>query len=512
MPWPSLNPSTAPRAISGRPLRVVEHVCVDCVSVSPLPEGRPAMLSTDPLDDRASSGSSGLSGYPAVEPARGAELLDEVAAAVSRYCILPSPHALTGVVLWIAYTHMSDAFEYAPRLVARSAEKRSGKSRLLEVVDALVHEPLRAVNATVSYIFRSLDRDGMPPTLLLDEADTIFGTKTKAEQNEDLRGLLNAGFQRGLTFGRTVGPSHTPTEFQTFAPAALAGIGQMPDTIEDRAVVVVMRRRKPSETVAPYRTRRDRPALEELAHSLAAWASTVTPAATGYEPENLGVEDRAADVWEPLVSVADMAGGRWPALAREAAAFMVSAAEADSEDSSLNIRLLADIKAIFDDESLRFIKSDELCRRLREVEESPWGQFELSPSRLGHRLKEYGIKTDFEDSYKKARGYRLIDFLDAFERYLAPKPSDAVRTRIDGPDLHEQSDALKSSDTFKASEKNKPSEHNPSSEGVRTPSDTFGHDTAPDGVCKVCSQPILLPTGTGICSRRDLEHDFARGA
>ena len=432
-------------------------------------------------------------------PTGGAELLDQVAEAVQRYCILPSPHALTGVVLWIAYTHMSDAFEYAPRLVARSAEKRSGKSRLLEVVDALVHEPLRAVNATVSYIFRSLDRDGMPPTLLLDEADTIFGTKTKAEQNEDLRGLLNAGFQRGLTFGRTVGPNHTPTEFATFAPAALAGIGQMPDTIEDRAVVVVMRRRKPSEQVAPYRTRRDRPALEALADDLASWAGTVVETATGYEPANLGVEDRAADVWEPLITVADMAGGRWPALARDAAAFMVSAAEADSEDSSLNIRLLADIKTIFDEDGIKFIKSDELCNRLRQVEESPWGQFELSPSKLGHRLKEYGIKTDFEDTYKKARGYRLVDFVDTFERYLAPKASDAVRSRLDGADLQQGADTFESSDTFKASEKIKASEHNPRSEGVRTPSDTFGRDTHGERVCEGCGSPIYRP-GATICA------------
>lgn len=476
------------------------------------------MFTSDPFDDTLSSGSagsatsSGLSGYAAVEPARGAELLDQVSASVARYCILPSPHALTGVVLWIAYTHMSDAFEYAPRLVARSAEKRSGKSRLLEVVDALVHEPLRAVNATVSYIFRSLDRDGMPPTLLLDEADTIFGTKTKAEQNEDLRGLLNAGFQRGLTFGRTVGPNHTPTEFQTFAPAALAGIGQMPDTIEDRAVVVVMRRRKPSEQVAPYRTRRDRPALEALADDLAAWAASVVPAATGYEPANLGVEDRAADVWEPLVTVADMAGGRWPALARQAAAAMIAEAEDADESASLNVTLLRDIKTVFDDHGARFLKSDELCARLREVEESPWGQFELTPSKLGHRLRNYGIKTDFEDSYRKSRGYRLVDFMDAFERYLAPKASEAVRGRLNGADLQEPSDTLKSSDTFKASEKNKASEHNPSSEGVRTGSDTFGRDTPPNGACKVCSQPLLLPTGTGVCSRRDVEHDFARGA
>lgn len=429
----------------------------------------------------------------------GAALLDNVAAAIARYCILPSPHALTGVVLWIACTHMTDAFEYAPRLVARSAEKRSGKSRLLEVVDALVHDPLRAVNATVSYIFRSLDRDGMPPTLLLDEADTIFGTKTKAEQNEDLRGLLNAGFQRGLTFGRTVGPQHTPTEFQTFAMAALAGIGQMPDTIEDRAVVVVMRRRKPSETVAPYRTRRDRPALEDMADELASWAVTVINTATGYEPENLGVEDRAADVWEPLITVADMAGGRWPALAREAAAFMVSEAETESEESSLNIKLLADIRDVFDDQGADFLASAKVCELLRGIDESPWSQFDMNPSKLGHRLREYGIKTGHNPA-KTMRGYRRADFLDAWERYIpSTKASEAVPSRPRAADQHEQWDTFGTPDTFKASEETKASQHNPSSEGVRTGSDTFGRVTHGQQECERCSAPIYRP-GATVCA------------
>lgn len=451
------------------------------------------MITADPF-----AGVAPDAGYTLTAPG-GDELLDRVAAAVSRYCILPSPHALIGVVLWVAYTHMTDAFEYAPRLVARSAEKRSGKSRLLEVVDALVHEPLRAVNATVSYIFRSLDRDGMPPTLLLDEADTIFGTKTKAEQNEDLRGLLNAGFQRGLTFGRTVGPQHTPTEFQTFAPAALAGIGQMPDTIEDRAVVVVMRRRKPSETVAPYRTRRDRPALEDLADELASWAASVTDAATGYEPESLGVEDRAADVWEPLVTVADMAGGRWPALAREAAAFMVHEAENNAEESSLNIKLLSDLRDVFDDEAADFLASAKVCELLRGIDESPWGQFDLNPSRLGHRLREYGIKTGHNPA-KTMRGYRRADFLDAWERYVpSTKASEAVPTRPQAADQHERQDTFGTPDTFKASEQNKASDHNPRSEGVRTPSDTFGRDT-PDGrVCEKCGGAIYRP-GANVCA------------
>lgn len=408
----------------------------------------------------------------------GADLLDRIAAAVSRYCILPSPHALTGVVLWVACTHLTGAFEHAPRLVARSAEKRSGKSRLLEVVAVLVHEPLRAVNATVSYIFRSLNGDGMPPTLLLDEADTIFGTRVKAEQNEELRGLLNAGFQRGLTFGRTVGPQHTPTEFQTFAMAALAGIGQMPDTIEDRAVVVVMRRRKPTETVEPYRSRRDRPGLAALGDELAEWAASVAEAATGYEPPGLGVEDRAADVWEPLVTVADMAGGRWPALAREAAAYIVSEAEADTGEASLNVRLLSDLRHVFDEQGADFLSSAKVCELLHGIEESPWGQFDLNPSTLSRRLREYGIKPG-RNAAGNTRGYRRADLLDPWERYLSkPMASEGVRGCQNGLGLRERSDAFVAPDTSMVSDGSEVSEGNCRSEGILTGSDTCEHVAA----------------------------------
>lgn len=419
----------------------------------------------------------------------GADLLDRIAAAVSRYCILPSPHALTGVVLWVACTHLTDAFEHAPRLVARSAEKRSGKSRLLEVVDALVHDPLRAVNATVSYIFRSLNGDGMPPTLLLDEADTIFGTKVKAEQNEELRGLLNAGFQRGLTFGRTVGPQHTPTEFQTFAMAALAGIGQMPDTIEDRAVVVVMRRRKRTETVEPYRTRKDRPGLVALGDELSEWAASVAEAATGYEPSDLGVEDRAADVWEPLVTVADMAGGRWPALAREAAAYMVNEAEADTGEASLNVRLLSDLRDVFDEQGADFLTSATVCELLHGIEESPWGQFDLNPSRLSRRLREYGISPG-RNAAGNARGYRRADLLDPWERYLpAPMASEGVRSCQNGLDLRERSDAFGATDILMASDGSKVSGGNRRSERILTGSDTFGHLAAGNAVLRPTEPP-----------------------
>ncbi|WP_225732297.1 MULTISPECIES: DUF3631 domain-containing protein [unclassified Nocardia] len=404
----------------------------------------------------------------------GAAVLDEVLAALRTFCVFPTVHAEVGVVLWVATTHLTAAFEYAPRLVLRSAEKRSGKSRALEVIDALVYKPLRAVNATVPFIFRSLTADP-PPTLLFDECDTIFGSKKVAEQNEDLRGLLNAGFQRGLTFGRVVGPNHKPQEFNTFAMAALAGIGRMPDTIEDRAVVIEMKRRKSTEKVSPYRTRRDRPPLDQLRETLAAWADSVREELDGYEPDDLGVEDRAADVWEPLISVADMAGGTWPKLARSAAVAMVAAAEAADESTSTNLRLLADIREIFTTSGEVFLKSAVLCAKLCALDESPWQAFDFNPSKLGHRLREYGIKTDFRDSYKTERGYRLDTFVDAFERYLpAPKPPEGVQAAQNGTDQQQRLDGFTISDTFKASEDSGASDDNHSSDAVSDTSDGFG--------------------------------------
>lgn len=401
----------------------------------------------------------------------GEKLLDDLHRTLTTYCALPSVQHEHAVVLWIATTHCLPAFDYAPRLVIRSAEKRSGKSRLLEIVDGTCHRPLRAVHSTVAAIFRSLGGDH-PRTLLLDEADTIFGSKRVAEQNEDLRGLLNAGFQRGLPVLRIHGPQLEVKEFETFSMVALAGIGQMPDTIEDRAVVVIMRRRKDTEVVKPFRRRADGPVLDDMRERLAAWSECVVDDLTRATPE-MPVEDRAADTWEPLVAVADAAGGHWPDRAREAASVLVSTAEEESSDGSLNTKLLADIRSVLGESGATFMKSAELCAGLRQIEESPWDQFELNPSRLGHRLREYGIRAG-RDATGNMRGYRTTDFLDAFARYLPAPPSEGVKGVRQAADLQERSDTLKSSDAFKVSDDQRRQTHNRRSEAILTPSDTFG--------------------------------------
>jgi Protein of unknown function (DUF3631) len=374
----------------------------------------------------------------------------------------------------------------------------------LEIVDALVYSPLRAVNATVAFVFRSLNKNP-PPTLLFDEADTIFGSKGVADKNEELRGLLNAGFQRDLPFGRVVGSDLTTEQFPTFAMAALAGISRMPETIEDRAVVVVMKRRREGEAVQPYRPRRDRPALNVLRDRLATWADTVHELAGETYPE-LPIDDRAADLWEPLVSVADLVGGPWPKLAREAAVAMVRSAAADDTARSPALQLLVDIQTVFDS---RFMKSDDLCTKLRALSESPWEQLELNPSRLGARLREYSIKTRHTED-KTGRGYYLADFADAFARYLpAENVSEGVQPVQSYSRPHQQADNMIACSLVinTAGEVEKSSANHTSAEPASDMLDTMGHlveeqDTEPS--------PAIMPqsrkSGATATSERPKRH------
>ncbi len=370
----------------------------------------------------------------------GAEILDELRAALVRYVVLPDAHTADALALWIAATHALPAFHHAPRLAIKSPEKRCGKSRLLDVIEGTCHAPLVTVSATPAAIFRSIGGEH-PPTLLVDETDALFGSKKQAEANEELRALLNAGHQRGRPALRCVGPNQTPTEFETFAMAALAGIGDLPDTIEDRSIIVTIRRRKPTETVAKYRTRRDGPALLAIREQLAAWLGPNIDHLRDMEPP-MPVDDRAADTWEPLVCVADLAGGDWPDRARSACAAMVRAAEENSEGQSLNVKLLADVRGVFDMAGVAFLSSADLVGHLLVIGESPWADFELNARKLALRLGHFGVKPG-HDTTGKVRGWRLDQLADAFARYLRQDPSDPS----DNPArLHKHSDGSSLSD------------------------------------------------------------------
>jgi uncharacterized protein DUF3631 len=377
-------------------------------------------------------------GTMAAEAEAGCFLLDQVAAELARYVAFPSPEARDAVALWAAHAHAATAFESTPRLALLSPEKGSGKTRTLEVLDLLVPEPMHAVNATAAAIFRAVEAH--QPTLLFDEADTVFGPLARGE-HEELRGLVNAGHRKGAVAYRCVGdPANMEVKaFPAFCAVAIAGIGDLPDTILDRAVLVRMRRRGPGEQVEPFRRRKAAPRLRELHEALAAWTWTHHDQLAQAEPEMPpGLVDRPADVWEALLAIADLAGGDWPTRARKAAVKLNK--ERGEADPSLGVALLRDVRAVWD--GREGMPTEELLRRLAALEESPWGDLRGKPldaRGLARRLRPFDVRpTNVRVGEEVRKGYLRADLHDAWTRYL-PHPearataATALQPQASGP-------------------------------------------------------------------------------
>ena len=178
----------------------------------------------------------------------GAGLLNAVAAFLESYVVFPGKHSETAVTLWAAHTHLVGAFESTPRLALLSPEKQCGKSRTLELLELLTAGAETLSDASPAYLYRRIGAG--PVTILLDEADAIWKRGKSDETAEALRSIVNAGHRRSATVGRVEmnGQAAKLTRFRVYAPAAIAGIGNLPDTIMDRAVVIRMRRRAPGNT------------------------------------------------------------------------------------------------------------------------------------------------------------------------------------------------------------------------------------------------------------------------
>ncbi|MGN6325724.1 DUF3631 domain-containing protein [Pseudolysinimonas sp.] len=351
--------------------------------------------------------------------------LNDVETFLRRFVSYPSEEAVVAHVLWIAHTHLIDCFDNTPRLAACSPEPGSGKTRLLEMTEPLVPRPVITVNSTPAYVFRKISDPVGKPTLLFDEVDTVF--TGKGDASDELRGLLNSGYRRGATAGRAAvrGKEVVTEDWPSFAAVAMAGLNDLPDTLATRSVIIRMKRRKPGEYVEPYRRRVVAPEAEALYDRLAAWAAThVTDVTDSWPDLPEGIEDRDADVWEPLIAVADAAGGEWPTRARTAAVALV--AQAHDRPATLGIRLLSDIKSVIGKADR--IRSTELLARLHALETAPWASIKGEPidSRfLSRQLAKYGIPSshtirfsDAGNGADTAKGYLKSDFADAFARYV----------------------------------------------------------------------------------------------
>lgn len=351
-------------------------------------------------------------------------LVDSLETFLCRFVAYPSEEARLAHVLWILHTHCMPAWESTPRLALLSPEPGSGKTRALELTETLAYRSVMFANASPAYIFRKVGEEEDPPTLLFDEIDTIFGPR--ARENEEIRGLLNAGYRRGASAGRCVvrGNVVKTEEIPAYAPVALAGLGNLPNTLLSRSIVIRMRRSGPEDRVEGFRIKRHSLEARVLHDMIREWVSPkLLERLENYEPEMApGVDGRDADIWEPLIAIADEVGQQFGSRARKASLVLIEAAKDTSV--SLGLRLLRDLEEIFSESLEAQIPTALILQKLNAMDEAPWGALRghaLDPRGLAKLLKPYGISsTTIRTAVGLAKGYRREDMHDTWRRYLAP--------------------------------------------------------------------------------------------
>lgn len=375
--------------------------------------------------------------FPDIEPweraVNGAEVLNEIAAAFSRYLALP-PGAADALALWTPHAHAFEAFVHTPRLNLYSPDKGCGKTLLLDVLAVLVPRSLRTESITAAVLFRLVELH--KPTLLLDEVDTYLG------EAEELRGLLNAGHKRGAKAYRCEGENNTVRGFSAFAPAVLAGIGSLPGTLHDRSIVVKLVRAKPGEVTARFDSRRTDKETE-LCRKLARWTADNFEKLKTCDPRLPEIAfNRLADNWRPLFAVAEIAGGDWPQRAAEAFTKLTSADDLDAQ--GIGATLLADIAAVFAAAKVDKLPSVKLAEMLGAIEGRPWAEFGkarnlISANQLANQLRRFGVAPHtIRVGNETPKGYALADFTEAFERFL---PNSAVTARHTATTLEQIGDS-----------------------------------------------------------------------
>jgi putative DNA primase/helicase len=381
----------------------------------------PARLLDAALQRQQTQSDTGLILFSDPEPwpsvVDGAGLLSDIVNLIRRYVVV-SHDAAHATALWIMHAWTLEAFDISPLLVITSATKRCGKTTLLEAIGMLAPRPLPASNLTTATLFRAVEK--FKPVMLIDEADSFMGEK------EELRGVINSGHRRSSAFViRTVpvGDEHEPKVFSTWGAKAIASIGKLAGTIEDRSIIIQMRRRAPGERVEKFRTAIYKSFADPLRRQAYRWACDFIPTLqtiTPKEPETLN--DRAADNWRPLLAIAQLCGEEWPARARRAAIELSQ--EIDEAEDSAVVDLLREFKELF--QSKDRITSADLAEYLGGQVDKRWAEWRhgkpITQRQVARLLAPLKIKsgTIRVGVTETPKGYMRDWFDDAFARYIPP--------------------------------------------------------------------------------------------
>ncbi|MGZ5544094.1 MAG: DUF3631 domain-containing protein [Limisphaerales bacterium] len=394
---------------------------------------------------------------------------------LQRHVILP-PHAADTLALWILHTYAFHLRDVSTYLGIESPEKRCGKTTLLTVLSELCNRAIVASNISSPAFFRVIEETR--PTLLIDEPDTFL------QGNDELRGILNSGYSRKTAYvvrvinqssnpqpsspthllGRVQtpdSPTHAPVlsspahglpystlnqqpstslgHFSTWCPKAIAAIGHLPDTLSDRCIVIRMQRKTNHEPTQRLRHLQTKDLRQQCEAFVATHANAIATAQPDI-PNQLN--DRAADIWEPLLVLADIAGGDWPQKARTAAIALSTRANESNPIGALFLDILLCYTANNTDR----LHTRAILEYLQQRGMRPWNETLKKPINdlwLAQQLRPYGIRPhSTRIAGVQAKGYYESDMLDAFRRYVPESEINRVQEEIAAEDASEQNSNL----------------------------------------------------------------------
>jgi hypothetical protein len=349
---------------------------------------------------------------PWPEPVDGAELVREIVKLTRRYIVISEAEA-TAAALWVLLTFLDTHVDTLPILAITSPQKRCGKTTLLTILSRLARKALPSANVSPAALFRSIEK--FWPTLLIDEADTFL------KDNEELRGILNAGHTRDFAFVLRSNPDTLePERFSTWAPKAIACIGRLPETLSDRSIEIRLERRIKTESVEKLRDA-DPKTFARLQRMALRWSLDHGQRVRQAHPVIPPIlNDRAGDNWWPMLSIASVAG----VVGVDKAALKLSVDRADEE--SVSLMLLSALRDLFSDTGADFLptEGDEgILAKLNKDAESPWADWKkgMTAEKLGRTLKAFNVKSERpRREGKQERGYSLEVLQPVFGRYLSP--------------------------------------------------------------------------------------------
>ena len=267
------------------------------------------------------------------------------------------------------HTHAFEASFITPRLAITSPQKGCGKTTVLDLLSGLVPKPLQAANVT---------RRGRLPHDRGEAADTARGRgrHLPGARTRSCAACSTAATPGTVAVIRVVEHEgdFEPRQFSTWAPVAIAKIGKLPGTLEDRSIKLEMRRGLPGEV--KQRLRRDRlDQFQDLARRCARWAADNMATAGGGRPHHAAVGRQPPR--RQLAPAARDRGLRRGRVAAEGAQRRWRSEQPEASDSALAVMLLADLRDLFagrraGQRPKEKLSSSFIVAELAKLEHRPW--------------------------------------------------------------------------------------------------------------------------------------------